>query len=98
MPYPSISDHYVLYIVADIPTNKFQPRLKNIKILKNFTMDEFISDFKLIMFSTGSSFGKINDQLDTLNRLIIKYLDKHAPLWKVKITRLPAPWMKDYVL
>ena len=48
-------------------------------MLKNFKMDEFMSDFKLILFWTVYSFDKINDQDDTLNRLTIDCLDKHAP-------------------
>ena len=36
-----------------------------------FKMYEFMFDFKLIPFSTVHSFDKINNQLDTLNKLII---------------------------
>ena len=64
----SICDHNVPYIVANIPTNKYQSRFKNIKILKNLKTNEFISDFTLIPFSKVYGFDKINDQLYTLNR------------------------------
>ena len=41
------------------------------------------------------SFSKTDYQLDTLNKLILSVIDKHAPLVKTKFTRPPAPWMKD---
>ena len=68
---PWISVHDAPCIVASISIKKIQPRFKNNIILKMFKMYEFMFDFKLIPFSTGHSFDKINNQLDTLNKLII---------------------------
>ena len=31
--------------------------------------------------------------MDALNSLVTEYIDRHAPLKKVKLTRPPAPWM-----
>ena len=61
-------------------------------------MDKFVSDLKLILFLTVYSFGKINNQLDTLNRLITHSLDKHTLLKKVEFIRPVALWMKDLVI
>ena len=52
------------------------------------------SNFKLIWFSIVYSFDKINNHFDTLNRLIIYGLNKHALLKKVKFTREPVLRMK----
>ena len=41
------------------------------------------------------SFNETDDQLDTLNKLILSVIDKHAPLVKTKFTRPPTLWMKD---
>ena len=41
------------------------------------------------------SFNETDDQLETLNKLILSVIDKHGPLVKTKFTRPPAPWMKD---
>ena len=35
------------------------------------------------------------DKLEIFNALITQYLEDHAPLKRIKITRAPAPWMKD---
>ena len=57
-----------------------------------------INDFKTSPFalplSTVYSFNETNDQFDTLNKLILSVIDKHAPLVKTKFARPPAPWMK----
>ena len=34
-----------------------------------------------------------NEIIDLINSLISECLDRHAPLKRVKITRLPAPWL-----
>ena len=34
-----------------------------------------------------------NEKVDLRNTLISECLDRHAPLKRVKITRLPAPWL-----
>ena len=36
-----------------------------------------------------------NDKLELINNLIISCIDRHAPLKKVKVTRPPAPWLKE---
>ena len=36
-----------------------------------------------------------DEQVETLNALISECLERHAPLRKVRVTRPPAPWMKD---
>jgi len=36
-----------------------------------------------------------NEQISALNSLITKFLDRHAPLRRIKMTRTPAPWLND---
>ena len=88
IPCISFSNQDAPYIVANIPANKFQPRFKNIRILKNFKMDEFMFDVKFFPFSRICSFDKINDQLDKLNRSKIVCLDKRASLRKIKFAKI----------
>ena len=35
------------------------------------------------------------DQLRILNDLIIKYLEEHAPMKRIRVTQQPSPWMSD---
>ena len=41
------------------------------------------------------SFKELNEQLNTLNNLILECIERHAPLVKTKFTHTPAPWMKQ---
>ena len=42
------------------------------------------------------SFDNPNDQLDTLDKLILNAINEHAPLTKTKFMRPTAPLMKDF--
>ena len=91
----TISDHDAPYIIVNIPTNKHEIRYKLIRNLKHFDLETYINDFKTLPFATMYSFNETDDQLDTLNKLILSVIDKHAPLVKTKFTRPAAPWTKD---
>ena len=95
LPCPTSSDHDAPYIIVNIPTNNYEIRYKFIRNLKHFDLETYINDFKTLPFSTVYSFNETDDQLDTLNKLILSVIDKHAPLVKTKFTRPPATWMKD---
>ena len=95
LPCPTITDHDAHYINVNIPTNKYEIRYKFIRNLKYFDLETYINGFKALTFTTVYSFNETDDQLDTLNKLILSVIDKHAPLAKTKFTRPPAPWMKD---
>ena len=95
LPFPTVSDHDAPYIIANIPTNKYQIRYKFMRNLKHFDLETYINDFKALPFATMYSFNETDDQLDTLNKSILSVIDKHTPLVKTKFTRPSAPWMKD---
>ena len=40
-------------------------------------------------------FDSPDDQLDTLNKIILECIERHAPLKRTKFTRPPAPWQRD---
>ena len=85
-----------LYIIANMPVNKFERRYKCIKNLKNFELEKYVQDFKALPISLVQSFDDPNDQLDTLNKLILSVINEHAPLMKTNFTRPSVPCMKDF--
>ena len=95
LPCPAISDHDAPYIFVNILTNKYEIRYKFIQNLKHFDLETYINGFKTLPFGTMYSFDETDDQLDTLNKLILSVIDKHAQLVKTKFTRPPTPWRKD---
>ena len=42
------------------------------------------------------SFEDPNDQLDTLNKLILNAINEQVPLMRTNFMRPLAPWMKDF--
>ena len=93
LPRPTISDHDVPYIIANMPINKLETRYKYIR---NFELEKYVHEFRALPISLVYSFDDPNDQLDTLNKLILNAINEHAPLTKTKFTRLSAPWMTDF--
>jgi len=95
LPCPTVSDHDAPYIIVNVPTDKFEPRYKYIRNLKNFNLNSFMESFKTLPLSLIYAFDDPVDQLDTLNKIVLDCLEEHAPLIKAKFTRPSAPWMKD---
>ena len=91
---PTISNHDAPYIIANMPVNKFETRYKYIRNLKNSELEKYVQDFTALPISLVYSFDDPNDQLDTLNKLILNTINEHASLTKTKFTRPPAPWMR----
>ena len=79
-----------------MPVKKFEARYKYIRNLKNFELEKYVHDFKVLPISLVYFFDDPNNQLGTLNKLTLNTINEHAPLMKTKFTRRPAPWMKDF--
>ena len=63
--------------------------------MKHFNITDYVDDFKTLPLASIYSFQDPNEQLDTLNNLILECTERHAPLVKTKFTNPPAPWMKQ---
>ena len=82
-------------MITNIPRIKFQTRTKYIRNMKHFNIKDYVDDFKTLPLALVYSFEDPNEQLDTLNNLILECIERHAPLVKTKFTNPPAPWMKQ---
>ena len=58
-------------------------------------MNDCVADFSLLPTSIVFGFGDPNDHIAIVNKLITDCKADHAPIKKVKVSRPPAPWMKD---
>ena len=63
--------------------------------MKHFIIKDYVDDFKTLPLPLVYSFEDPNEQLDTLNNLILERVERHAPLVKTKFTHPPTPWMKQ---
>ena len=89
-PYSIVSDNDAIYACVHVRLPRFQPRCKFIRDIRNFK-----EDFSTLPLSVISYSDDPDEQVETMNTLISECLERHAPLRKVRITRPPAPWMKD---
>ena len=59
--------------------------------MKNFDLQKYINEFKQLPLSIVYSFDNPVDQLDTLNKIILECVERHAPIKRTEFTRHPAP-------
>ena len=90
-----ISDHDAAYIICNIRKPRFEPRYKYIRVEKNFNAAEFITEIEQLPLTLVYAFDTPEEKLETFNELFLSCLNRHAPLVKQKMTRPPAPWLKD---
>jgi hypothetical protein len=99
MYYHSISDHDGPYACINIRVSRFQPRFKMLRNERQFKETDF-KDLNTLPFCVVYSLCWRHERKIRHFKLPIfkSCLDKHAPLRKTKITRLPAPWLnKDNI-
>ena len=74
---------------------KYEPRYKFIRDDRRLNIENYITHLRSLPLSIVYALDDASDQISVLNNLITECIDRHAPLWKVKITRPPSPWLKD---
>ena len=95
LPCPLVSDHDAVYACVNIKVPRFEKRYKFIRHEKNFREEDFIADFKTLPLSSVYGVSDPEDKIHIMNSLIKECIDRNAPLKRTKITRPPAPWLKD---
>ena len=95
IPTAIVSDHDAPFACINVRVDRFQPRYKFIRNLKKLNEQDFINDFHALPLSIIYSSDDPDEQLGYFNNLFSECLEKHGPLWRVQITRPPAPWMED---
>ena len=73
----------------------YEQRYKFIRDERSLSMNSFINDSGQLPLNIIYAFDDVSEKVSILNKLITDCIDSHAPIRKVKLTRPPAPWMKD---
>ena len=94
LPCSIVSDHDGIFACVNVRVERFKPRYKFIRYMKNFDEQAFVADLEQAPFSLIYLSDDPDFQLDLLNSILVEHIDRHAPLRRVRITRPPAPWMK----
>ena len=95
LPCDEISDHDAPYVIFDIRKQRFAPRFKYIRREKDIDINAFKTDVERLPFNLVYAVECPDEKVDIFNKLFVSCLNEHAPLTKAKITRPPAPWLKD---
>lgn len=95
LPCPLVSDHDAVYATINIKVTRFQTRHKFFRNLKSFDESSFIDGFKTLPFAASFGVSDPDEKLEMPSSLIKECIDRHAPLKVIKVTRPPAPWLKD---
>ena len=66
-----ISDHSTPYVIMNVKKEKFEPRYKFIRDVKNFKQNDFNQDFSQLPFNVTFAFDDPEDKLEMLNKLIL---------------------------
>jgi len=74
---------------------RFEPRFKYIRNEKNFNANLFKAEIEQLPFNLVYAFDSPEEKLDIFNELFASCLNRHVPLVKQKVTRPPAPWLKE---
>ena len=94
VPCSIISDHDTIYASINVRLPRFQPQFKHIRDMKNFKEESFVEDFSTLPMSIISCSDDPDEQLETLNSLILECIGRHTPLKRIRVTWPPVPWMK----
>ena len=87
----SISDHEGIFACVNVRVPRYQPRNKWIRLEKNLNAEEFVKDWANMPLSVVYGL----DSPDHINTLFGEWIDRYAPLKRIKVTRPPAPWMNS---
>ena len=95
LPCPLVSDHDAPYVCMNVRVTRFQPRHKFIRDERTFNETAFLEDFKRLPLSIIYGVDDPEEKLQLFNTMFTDCLERHAPLKRIKVTRPPAPWLKD---
>ena len=88
MYYHIISYHIISYHIISYHIISYH-------IISYLTEEDFIADFKTLPLSSVYGMSDPEDKLHIMNSLFKECIGRHVPLKRIKITRPPAPWLKD---
>ncbi len=99
----SISDNYMVYAVHRHKTNHQQGDQQHLTTIqyrsfKNFDQDAYEIDLQSADWSTVYNAQTTDEAWDNLHSILIKTVNKYAPLKERRIQAQNVPWIDDNVL
>ena len=89
-----ISRHDMPYAILNVKKERYE-RYKYIRSKKDIDINSYVSDFRELPLNLVYAFDEPDDQVTMLHKLVLDYIEKHAPIKRVRLTRSVARWIKD---
>lgn len=90
-----ISDHKLVFCELKAKVTKFKQKFVEFRDFKNFDYNLFVQDLDKVPFHEILRCHDIDSKVDLLTFLITKLFDGHAPMKKVRVSKVKAPWLSD---
>ena len=91
------SDHNIVALTVKTKVPKAGPKVIHRRTYKTFLGNDFISDVENIEWDTVLEKMDVNAALDSFMKLFSAVCDKHAPIKKLTVRSLKAPWLDEEV-
>ena len=86
-----ISDHDMPYTILNVKKERYEQRYKYIRSEKDIDINSYVSDFRELPLNLVYAFDEPKDQVTILNKLVLDCIEEHAPIKRVRLTRLVTP-------
>ena len=89
----SISDHSLVYMIRKAHYIRGGPRTIDARTMKNFNRELFLSDLELNHWDSIYCSQDPNEMFDVWKKMLMKTINKHAPLRFRRIRNRKSPWI-----
>ncbi|CAF4846793.1 unnamed protein product [Pieris macdunnoughi] len=97
LPAVAFSHHDLLYLSFKAKPPKQKPTVVMRRSFGGIDHDSLLSDASKIDWSGLYDLANLDDKVQLFTSSITNLYDKHAPLRRVKLKHLPAPWLSDEI-
>lgn len=88
-----LSTHDLICIGYKIKVQRYSGRLIACRDYRHFSESEFLSELQNFDWSHLANVDCMDHKVHMFNFMLLECIDKHAPLEKVHVKNLPAPWI-----
>lgn len=89
------SDHNLVAICRKAKVPKAGPKIVLKRSYKGFCCDSYVEDVKGVCWSNVFKESDTNVALDVFMKLLLPVMDKHAPVKKLTVKTVKAPWIDE---
>lgn len=95
LPAPHLSDHEFIFCEFKVLFENKKIKYTEIRDIKNINLQQFSYDLQSIPWRNIFDIHNINDKIKFINENLSALLNLHAPLKKVRMTKVYQPWLDN---